>query len=155
MDWFIVALGSNRPGSWGNPEQAVRRAIGLLYPATVSRILPSRPIGPSRRSFVNAVAIVESDLPPPAFLDYLKALEHDAGRRPGQRWSARPLDLDIIGWSGGMWASPGLSIPHPEFRRRRFVLAPLAGIAPDWRDPMTHLTVRQTLARLDRKRPRS
>ena len=153
MDWFIVALGSNKPGPWGSPDVAVRRALGLLHPAAASRVMRTRPIGPSRRSFVNVVAVVESALRPPDFLDYLKALEHDAGRRPGQRWGARELDLDIIGWSGGLWASPGLSIPHPAYRERRFVVAPLAHVAPDWRDPLTHLTARQTLARLDRKRP--
>lgn len=154
LDWFIVALGSNRPGPWGMPEQTLLRAIGLLDPAATSPIIHTAPIGPSRRRFVNAVAIVESEFTPPAFLALLKGLEGDAGRRPGRRWAARPLDLDIVGWSGGIWASPGLAIPHPQFRERRFVLAPLAQIAPDWRDPMTHLTTRQRLARLDRKRPR-
>jgi 2-amino-4-hydroxy-6-hydroxymethyldihydropteridine diphosphokinase len=154
VDWYIIALGSNRPGLWGNPEQVVRRALGLLDPAVTSRLIHTPPLGPSRRRFVNAVAIIESDLTPSKLLAHLKELEHDAGRRPGQRWSARPLDLDIIGWSGGIHASPGLSIPHPHFRERRFVLAPLTQIAADWRDPVTRLTARQLLARLDRKRPR-
>lgn len=154
MDWFIIALGSNRHGPWGSPEQAVRRAVGLLDPAVTSRLIHTPPLGPSRRRFVNAVAIIESDLTPAQLLAHLKALEHDSGRRPSRRWSARPLDLDIIGWSGGIHASPRLAIPHPRFRERRFVLAPLAQVAPGWRDPVTHLTARQLLARLDRKRPR-
>lgn len=154
MDWYIVALGSNRAGPWGTPEQAVRRALGLLDAPVASRIIYTAPLGPSRRRFINAVAVVESDRAPTLLLAHLKALETDAGRRRGQRWSARPLDLDIIGWSGGIHASPGLSIPHPRFRDRRFVLAPLVQIAPDWRDPLTHCTARQLLARLDRKRPR-
>jgi 2-amino-4-hydroxy-6-hydroxymethyldihydropteridine diphosphokinase len=154
VNWFIIALGSNKPGPWGPPDQTVHRALGLLDAVAVSRFISTPPIGPSSRRFVNAVAVVESDLPPPVLLEHLKAMEHDAGRRPGQRWGARSLDLDIIGWSGGIWTSAGLSVPHKAFRQRRFVLAPLAQIAPDWRDPVSHLTARQLLARLDRKRPR-
>ena len=120
-----------------------------------SRVHVSRPIGPGTRRYANAVALFESDLAPPELLAELKRMECKAGRRPGRRWGDRPLDLDIITWSGGIWTSPGLTIPHPEFRKRRFVLAPLCEIAPDWRDPVTHLTVRQLLARLDQKRPRA
>ena len=58
------------------------------------------------------------------------------------------LDLDIILWSEGAWAGPGLVVPHPAFRSRRFVLEPLAELAADWRDPVTGLTVRQLLAHL-------
>jgi 2-amino-4-hydroxy-6-hydroxymethyldihydropteridine diphosphokinase len=56
-------------------------------------------------------------------------------------------------WSEGPWADGALIIPHPEFRRRRFVLEPLAEIAPEWRDPLSGVTVRQLLERLSRPRP--
>jgi 2-amino-4-hydroxy-6-hydroxymethyldihydropteridine diphosphokinase len=154
VDWYIIALGSNRRGPWGSPHDAVRRALGLLDPMASSRLITTPPLGPSARRFVNAVAIIESDLTPPQLLAHLKAQEKDAGRRPGQRWSARPLDLDLLGWSGGIFTAPGLAIPHPAFRDRDFVLRPLAQVAPDWRDPITQLTARQLRARLDRKRPR-
>ena len=62
------------------------------------------------------------------------------------------LDLDVILWSGGPYAEPGLTIPHPLFRIRDFVLAPAAHVAADWRDPVTGLTVRQLHARLTRPR---
>jgi 2-amino-4-hydroxy-6-hydroxymethyldihydropteridine diphosphokinase len=119
-----------------------------------SRIVQSRPIGPGTRTYANAVALIESKHAPDALLKKLKKMERRAGRRAGRRWGDRPLDLDIIAWSGGIWASPELTIPHPEFRNRRFVLVPLCEIAPDWRDPVTHLTARHLLARLDRKRPK-
>ncbi len=66
------------------------------------------------------------------------------------------LDLDIILWERGPWASPGLIVPHPAFRERRFVLAPATAVAPAWRDPVTGLTLRQLRARLTRRltRPR-
>ncbi len=112
-------------------------------------------MGDSRRSYANAVALIESELAPPALLKHLKAVERTHGRRPGRRWGARPIDLDIIGWSGGVWRSRTLTIPHPAFRTRRFVLAPLVEVAPDWRDPVTMLTARHLLARLDQRRPRA
>ena len=118
--------------------------------AQCSKISESRPIGPGTRSYANAVVMIESKHKPDALLKKLKQLERAHGRRPGRRWGDRPLDLDIVAWSGGIWASPGLTIPHPEFRKRRFVLAPLVEIAPDWRDPVTHLTARQLRARLDK-----
>ena len=60
------------------------------------------------------------------------------------------LDLDLVLWSGGCFAAPGLVIPHPLFRNRAFVLAPAVQIAPRWRDPVTGLSVRQLHARLTR-----
>ncbi|WP_408988170.1 2-amino-4-hydroxy-6-hydroxymethyldihydropteridine diphosphokinase [Sphingomonas sp. SUN039] len=118
-------------------------------------MVSSSPLGPGKRRYANAVALIESDLAPPALLALFKSIERAHGRRPGRRWGDRVLDLDIIGWSGGIWATRTLSIPHPAFRERRFVLAPLVEVAPDWRDPVTNLAARHLLARLDRRRPRS
>ena len=56
-------------------------------------------------------------------------------------------------WSGGRWRARALTIPHPAFRERRFVLEPLAALAPDWRDPVTRLMMRQLLRRLTTRRP--
>jgi 2-amino-4-hydroxy-6-hydroxymethyldihydropteridine diphosphokinase len=63
------------------------------------------------------------------------------------------LDLDVVLWSGGAWASSRLTVPHAAFRTRTFVLDPAATIAPDWRDPLTGLTLRQLAVRLRRRRP--
>lgn len=154
MGWYLIALGSNRLGRLGTPEQVVRAAresIGALR--LVSPVIASAPLGPSSRRFANAVALVDSDEQPPAMLTRLKAIERAFGRRRGRRWGARVIDLDLIGWSGGAWESPGLTIPHPRFRERAFVLAPLVAIAPTWRDPSTGLTARQLHARLTAARP--
>ena len=146
MNWYLIAIGANR-------ARARHVVAHALRAAAQSRIHTTAPLGPGLRRYANAVALIETDLDPPALLSHLKAVERAHGRGAGRRWGDRVLDLDIIGWSGGIWASPGLSIPHPAFRTRRFVLAPLVEIAPDWRDPVTHLTARQLLARLDRRRP--
>jgi len=116
-------------------------------------VLLSDPVGPSIRRYANSAAVVETRLAPPAMLALAKRIERAFGRRPGgRRWTARVLDLDLVLWSGGPFAAPDLTIPHPLFRQRAFVLAPAAAIAPDWRDPVTGFTVRQLHARLTRPR---
>ena len=110
------------------------------------------PIGPSIRRYANSAAVIETDIEPEALLALLKRIEHDFGRRAGgQRWRARVIDLDIMLWSGGAYGSADLTIPHPLFRERAFVLAPALAVAPDWRDPITGLTLRQLHARLTRQ----
>jgi 2-amino-4-hydroxy-6-hydroxymethyldihydropteridine diphosphokinase len=149
---YAIALGSNRRGRHGSPAATLRAAAAALGAARISRIRSTAALGTAGRGFANAVALVESALDPGNLLDDLKAVERDFGRRPGRRWGPRVLDLDIILWSGGAWAEPGLIVPHPEFRARRFVLEPLAELVPGWRDPVSGATVRQLLARLGRGR---
>ncbi|THD35944.1 MAG: 2-amino-4-hydroxy-6-hydroxymethyldihydropteridine diphosphokinase [Sphingomonas sp.] len=151
---YAIALGSNRRGRHGGPADEVRAALAAVGEVVaVSSMIDTPPLGPSARRFVNAVAVIETADAPPALLDRLKAIEADFGRRPGQRWSDRVIDLDIVMWSDGVWADDRLTIPHAAFRERSFVLEPLAQIAPDWRDPLTGLTVRQLAARLTRRAP--
>ena len=120
-----------------------------------SPILSTPPLGPSRRRYANAAILVEAapEIAPDTLLMHLKAMERAAGRRPNLRWGRRPLDLDIILWSGGRWASPGLTIPHKAYRARAFVLVPLAAVAPHWPAPDTRHTPRQLIARLKKPKP--
>ena len=141
---YAIAIGSNRAGRHGRPVQEVRAAINALgNVVAMSPIIETAPIGPSIRRFANAAVVIASDEAPPTLLARLKAIERDFGRRRGQRWAARVIDLDIILWSGGSWHDRALTVPHAAFRTRDFVLSPLAAIAPDWRDPLTGLSVRQ------------
>jgi 2-amino-4-hydroxy-6-hydroxymethyldihydropteridine diphosphokinase len=149
---YAIALGSNRRSRHGSPAGTLRAALRALGPVAVSTIRNTPALGPAGRSFANAVAIVESALPPDELLAHLKRIEREFGRRGGMRWGPRVLDLDIVLWSGGAWGGAPI-VPHPEFRVRAFVLKPLAEIAPGWRDPLTGLTVRQLLARLTAARP--
>ena len=160
---YAIAIGSNRPGRHGPPEAEVRAAIAALDGViAASRTFATPPLGPSSRRYANAVAILESAESPPALLARLKAIERAFGRRTGRRWGARVIDLDIILWSGGVHVgtglTTGLTIPHPAFRSRRFVLDPLETLVPRWRDPVTGLTIRQLAARVravDRRPDRS
>lgn len=146
---YVIALGSNRRhGRYGSPDRVIAAALDRIGGGVAhSPVIASRAIGPGGRRYANAVAIIETRHEPPALLARLKAIEHRFGRRRGRRWGPRVIDLDIILWAGGIWTSPGLTIPHPGFRARRFVLDPLSQIAPDWRDPISGLTIRQLRAR--------
>ena len=118
----------------------------------VSRVHATPALGPAGRGFANAALLLESASAPADLLVALKAIERRFGRRPGRRWGPRVLDLDIILWSRGVHSEPRLHIPHPEMRRRAFVLVPLQEIVPNWRDPLTGLAVRQLAHRLRRRR---
>ena len=148
---YAIAIGSNRPhGRHGRPPGVVEAAIARLdldfglFDA--SPIILNSAKGGAGRDFANAVALVESPLQPPAMLSALKSLEREFGRRPGKRWGPRVLDLDIALWSGGVWKSRGLTVPHRQLARRSFVLQPLAAIAPNWR--VGALTIRHLAHRL-------
>lgn len=113
-----------------------------------STIVATAPLGPAQRRFANAACLVESEYAPASLLAGLKHTEREFGRRDGRRWGDRVLDLDIVLWSDGVVESRALTIPHTQFRKRSFVLGPATEIAPDWRDPVTGLKVRQLNARL-------
>jgi len=156
---YAIGLGSNRAGRAGRTPVAMLAAgldtldhdpLRLLDAAPISA---SKPVGPSRRSYANCVALVASRELPDAVLARLHEIEADFGRKRYRRWGERALDLDLILWSEGSFASNGAIVPHPEFRNRTFVLAPLSRIAPDWCDPVTGLSVRQLLARLTHAKP--
>lgn len=156
---YLIALGSNvRHVRHGAPPRVLTAALAALAEAGVvvqaaSPLLASAPLGPSRRRYANGAALLETALEPDALLALLKRIERGFGRtRGGQRWAARVLDLDIVLWSGGAWSSPGLTVPHPAFRERPFVLRPALAIVPDWRDPLSGLSLRQLHARLTRPR---
>ena len=156
---YLIGIGSNQPHPViGTPNHIIPQAIAALEMDDIdvfahSATIQSSPMGPSSRRFANAAAVIATQLPPPALLARLHEIESHFGRvRRGQNWRARVLDLDILLWSGGMWAdsNPALSIPHPGLRSRGFVLTPAAMVAPDWRDPMTGLTIRHLQSRFNR-----
>ena len=154
---YAIAIGSNRRHvRYGTPTGVVAAAIAELDAAfglfAASPILLNPATGGAGREFANAVALVETTLEPEAMLAAAKAIERAFGRRPGKRWGPRVLDLDLVAWSGGSYASHRLNIPHPRLASRDFVLGPLTTIAPDW--PLIGaLTSRHLAARLGKRRP--
>jgi len=155
MATVYLGLGSNL----GRRRENLEAALAALAsrPGTrvlaVSPLIETEPVGgpPGQGPYLNGAARVETDLAPEALLAELQAIERALGRREGPRWGPRPVDLDILLYGDTVLETPALTVPHPRLRERRFVLAPLAAIAPDARDPVTGLAVRDLLARLKEK----
>jgi 2-amino-4-hydroxy-6-hydroxymethyldihydropteridine diphosphokinase len=145
-----IALGSNL----GDRETHLRTAVEALAPVIsdprASRFHETVPVGvdPAQPMFLNAAAVGKTTLSAPALLDELLAIERRFGRKRPYAGAPRTLDLDLILYGDSVIATPNLTVPHPCFRERRFVLEPLAEIAPDWVDPVTGKTIRELLDRL-------
>ena len=153
MTTVYLGLGSNLDDRRRNLEAALDalRAHPQIAVTAVSSFLETDPVGgpPGQGRFLNAAAKIETDLSPEALLEELKRVERALGRKPGPRWGPREIDLDILLCGEEILETGTLVIPHPRMRERRFVLEPLAEIAPDVRDPVTGLSVRALLAHLD------
>ena len=151
---ILVAIGSNISGPWGTPQQSVQHALQALDNdglklVKASRLLLTAPFGkPNQPPFVNAVALIETHLPPLALLQKLHAIERKAGRRRIMRWGPRALDLDIIDFHGLIRHSKKLILPHPGIAERIFVLKPIAEMTGKWRHPISRLTAQAMLRKL-------
>ncbi len=128
-----VAVGANL----GDAVGQVRRAFGALrrHPAInglrVSRLYRSAPHEAEGPDFINAVVCFETVLTAPALLQVLQELEQQAGRERPYRHAPRTLDLDLLFYGAGVVNSPGLTVPHPRWHERAFVLLPLGDVSPD------------------------
>jgi 2-amino-4-hydroxy-6-hydroxymethyldihydropteridine diphosphokinase len=145
-----VALGSNLGDRQRHLSFARDRLDQLLLNFQMSSAIETDPVGVAdvQPAFLNAAAIGDTALRPHDFLQALQDIENAVGRERPFPGAARTLDLDLILFGTTILREPQLEIPHPRFRERRFVLEPLAAIAPDLRDPVTSLTVAELLARL-------
>ena len=157
---ILVGIGSNLAAPrFGTPQKTASAAVAQLPALGVAMIRCSRwylsqPVPPSDQPwYVNAVAIVETRLGPAALLRTLLALEARFGRRRSVANAARSLDLDLLDYDGRQVATERLLLPHPRLHERRFVLAPLAEIAPDWRHPRLAMTAGELFHRLPSGQP--
>ena len=145
-----IALGSNLGDRQAHLDHAVTRLHQLLRGLTVSQYRDTAPVqmrGP-QRLVLNAAAVGDTALSAREVLDALLAIEQERDRERPFPHAPRTLDLDLILFGDLVMEEPGLVVPHPRFRERRFVLEPLAEIAPKLLDPVSGLTVRELLSRL-------
>jgi 2-amino-4-hydroxy-6-hydroxymethyldihydropteridine diphosphokinase len=149
-----VALGSNLGNRSETLQWAAARLSETLSDVALSPFHDTAPVGVVgwQPRYLNAVAVGATKLTPRGLLDLLLALERERGRTRPFRNAARVLDLDLILYGDVVLDEPGLTIPHPRFRERAFVLEPLAEIAPDMVDPITGLTSAVLLERIRAQR---
>ena len=147
MEEVILSLGSNMGDRAGN----LRRAVALIGEragkvTAVSAIYETEPWGFSAdTSFYNMAAIVQSTLAPPEFLAVLLAIEEKLGRvreSGTDRYTSRPIDIDILFFGDLIIDTEGLTVPHPRLHERMFVLAPLNEIAPEKVHPVLNRSIR-------------
>jgi 2-amino-4-hydroxy-6-hydroxymethyldihydropteridine diphosphokinase len=143
-----LSLGSNL----GDRAEYLRRAIEALDQAgvrvlRVSRVRETEPVDVTDQPrFLNLVVEAETDLAPGELLARTQAIERELGRVRTRPKGPRTIDIDILLYGSLVAETPELSVPHPRMAMRRFVLEPLAELAPDLRHPVTQETAREMLA---------
>jgi 2-amino-4-hydroxy-6-hydroxymethyldihydropteridine diphosphokinase len=138
-----VALGSNLGDRIAHLNHAIARLQEFVGHLRVSRFYDTVPVGAAgpQPLFLNAAAVGKTPMPARELLEALLAVEQERGRERPYPNAPRSLDLDLILYGDAVIDEPALVVPHPRFRERRFVLEPLAEIAPDLKDPVTGHTV--------------
>jgi len=148
-----IGIGSNL----GNREQTIARALEKLNNdpnvqviAVSQRIATQAHGGPANQpDFLNAAVQITTTLTPEQLLSLLQKIENDLGRIRDEHWGSRTIDLDLLLFSDRIIETPQLKVPHPLLHTRRFVLQPLAQIAPATIHPQLQQTIQQLLDQLE------
>lgn len=150
MPVAYVGVGSNQGRRWAHGRKALealshRPGIRVLE---VSRVYETAPWGKTDQpNFLNGAAKIRTRLTPKALLRVFQDIERKQGRKRTTRWGPRTLDMDLLFYGPRVIRRPDLAVPHPRMHERRFVLEPMAEIAPGFRHPV----LKKTMKRLARE----
>jgi 2-amino-4-hydroxy-6-hydroxymethyldihydropteridine diphosphokinase len=156
---ILIGLGANIDSAFGGPRETLNAALAALAREGVVTLAQSHwyrtaPVPLSSQPwFINAVASVTVHVDAHALLAVLQKIETRFGRVRGEPNAPRAVDLDLLDYCGERVTSPYLILPHPRMHLRRFVLEPLAEVAPQWRHPISSRTARQLLTELGEDQP--
>lgn len=152
---ILIGIGGNlRSSRFGEPIDTLTAALTSLETEHIKILTRSgwyrtEPVPRSEQPwFINAVVSLATQLGAKELLVVLQAVERRFGRVRAKANAPRVLDLDILDYQGDRIDTPSLVLPHPRLHQRRFVLIPIAEMAPDWRHPILKLTAQQLLTRL-------
>ena len=142
-----LGLGSNLGERQANLARALKLLSESVHIEQVSSLYETEPVGHTEQpSFLNAVCRAQTELGPLQLLSLIKGIEASLGRVPSFPNAPRPIDIDIILYGNLVMGTPELTIPHPHFEERAFVLIPLLEIAPDLHHPVSGYQIRDMAA---------
>ena len=148
-DIVYLSLGSNIGDRENHLREAIRRIGGLGRVTSISSFYETEPVEVTDQAwFLNCAVALETAIPPARLMLELLGIERGMGRQRNQKKGPRSIDIDILLFGDTVVNTPDVTIPHPAMQQRRFVLEPLAEIAPDLRHPVSNKTVRELLDQL-------